>query len=291
MGKLVLDKRGDLRKGVFYRFDVQFDDATDSEEPTPDWIVIPRTPTNDVLRVKNNETWMWIAEGGDLDTEVKIKDCTVDSTHETHRYYTKFIGIPYGGKRISPFIPTKNFCSFALSNDLRKRIESLKIRGARIDPIVMTDEDLKPDEKLKGFWAFQFVGRIVRRMPKPVDVPNRCPHCGKAKIVCETCGDWNGTCKICHKATVVAEDKLDGPEDKRIPVERLRWGQIIEGKTWDGSDLVSSHGINYASKRFIDWLLRIHAAPFYAEPVYFCIDGMNDQQKKWFDDLQRPFEV
>jgi len=37
--------------------------------------------------------------------------------------------------------------------------------------------------------------------------------------------------------------------------------------------------------------LRIHAAPFYAEPVYFCVDGMSDQQKKWFDELQKPFEV
>jgi len=42
---------------------------------------------------------------------------------------------------------------------------------------------------------------------------------------------------------------------------------------------------------FIDWLLRIHAAPFYAEPVWFCADGMSDQQKKWFGDLQKPFEV
>jgi hypothetical protein len=40
-----------------------------------------------------------------------------------------------------------------------------------------------------------------------------------------------------------------------------------------------------------DWLLRIHAAPFYAEPVSFYIDGMNDQKKKWLEDLQTPFQA
>jgi hypothetical protein len=41
----------------------------------------------------------------------------------------------------------------------------------------------------------------------------------------------------------------------------------------------------------LDWLLRIPAAPFYAEPVYFCKGGMNDQQKKQLDDLQKPFDA
>ena len=31
--------------------------------------------------------------------------------------------------------------------------------------------------------------------------------------------------------------------------------------------------------RFIDWLLRVHAAPFYARPISFCMDGMNDTDR------------
>jgi hypothetical protein len=85
----------------------------------------------------------------------------------------------------------------------------------------------------------------------------------------------------------IHEDVHKGPGDKRIPFARDR-KMVIEGKTWDGSDLIHNR---LASKRFIDWLLGIHAAPFYAEPVYFCVDGMSDQQKKWFDDLQKPFEA
>jgi hypothetical protein len=51
---------------------------------------------------------------------------------------------------------------------------------------------------------------------------------------------------------------------------------------------VNGHPI--ASKRFIDWLLRVHAAPFYAEPVLFAVDGMSDEQKRWLKELDKPLE-
>jgi hypothetical protein len=94
-------------------------------------------------------------------------------------------------------------------------------------------------------------------------------------------------CENCGKETHVIDYLHKGAGDKRIPFESgLEW--IIDGKTWDGSDLFQWR---YASKRFIDWLLRVHAAPFYAQPVWFCVDGMNDQQERWLDELQKPFEV
>ena len=111
--------------------------------------------------------------------------------------------------------------------------------------------------------------------------------------MCLACGgDWNAYCKVCDKPMVVVNNKHAGLEDKRIPYEDRSW-RILEGRTWDGSDLVfsSSRHQNYASKRFIDWLLRVHAAPFYAEPVWFCVDGMSEPQKESFDDLQKPFEA
>jgi hypothetical protein len=86
----------------------------------------------------------------------------------------------------------------------------------------------------------------------------------------------------------IIDHKHGGPDDKRIPYER---GHVIDGQTWDGSDLVKISGINFASKRFIDWLLRVHAAPFYARPAWLYLDGMNDEQKKWFDELQKPLEA
>jgi hypothetical protein len=65
----------------------------------------------------------------------------------------------------------------------------------------------------------------------------------------------------------------------------------IDGQTRDGSALAKTWGMNFASKRFIDWLLRVHAAPFFAQPVWFCVDGMNDQQQRWFKELEKPLEA
>ena len=110
-------------------------------------------------------------------------------------------------------------------------------------------------------------------------------------MICDGCGEWYVYCKRCKKQMVITESMHKGVNDNRIPIEDDGIWRVLEGKTWDGSDLVQAKGAPFASKRFIDWLLRIHAAPFYAEPVYFCVDDMSEQQKKWFDDLQKPFEV
>jgi hypothetical protein len=294
VGKLVLDKSGDLRKGIFYRFDISLDDSPIGEQPTHEWVVVPRTPTDDELEAKGEETYIYLHVYRKDHSEVEIKECPADSSHVTQQYFTQFEGEAFGGKRVSPLIPAADpgLGPFGLSDELYGRLRRLHVRGARIDTI-----DLKEhitDEKLKGYWALQFVGKIMPRILRFVDARNACPFCGKTKLLCEACGgDWNGTCKVCGKVTVVFEDQHGGPDDRRLRLERHPWASVLEGKTWDGSDLVSSYtrGKCYASKRFIDWLLRIHAAPFYAEPVYFCVDGMNDQQKKWFDDLQKPFEV
>jgi hypothetical protein len=292
MGKIVLDRSGDFKKGIFYRFDVPLDDRIGGQESAPDWIIVPRTPTQDALFAAGEEPWIWLAVYTKDGATVETKDCPADPTHITHHYYAAFYGEALGGKRISPLIPAADPpAPFGLSDELKRRIERLSIRGARIDAIDLKDH--VTEKKLHGFWALQFVGRIRARILKFVDVPNLCPFCGKSKIVCESCGgDWNGTCNECGNATIVWENEHRGPTDKRIPLERHGWGQIIEGSTWDGSALVSDYagGKAYASKRVIDWLLRIHAAPFYAEPVYFCVDGMSDQQKKWFDELQKPLD-
>src|SRR5262249_51192608 len=135
MAKITLDRSGELRKEVFYRFGVPLDDQTDGEEFTNDWIIVPREPTGDALALRGENPWTRIAESGDPDTEVRIRDCPTGATHVTHSYYTKVAGVVRGGPRVSPIVPTTNFCTFALSEGLRRRLDVLKVRGARIDPI------------------------------------------------------------------------------------------------------------------------------------------------------------
>jgi hypothetical protein len=292
MGKIITDLSGELRKGVFYRFRVQFEDAVDDSDRTAEWIVVPRTPTATELAMKGvvdgDLAYIW-AQLTAAERHVQTSDCPLDKEHVTYEYFEKSKGEAYGGKRVSPFIPTSSDQTFVITGDLRQRIETPKIRGARIDPLALTRGDIGPE--IRDFWTLQFVGNAKKRLPKFVDAPNKCPHCGKTKIMCEGCGDWTPYCNACKMYMIVMESRHEGKADQRIPFEKGGTSEVLDGKTWDGSDLVQAKCVPFASKRFIDWLLRIHAAPFYAEPVWFCVDGMNDQQKKWFDDLQKPFEA
>jgi hypothetical protein len=288
MPKIVLDRSGNLRKSIFYRFGVPFWDNAEDLDPTPDWIVVPRTPSNDELERRGHPMYMWIAITSGWESRVETKDCPTDPTHVAHRYFTKNAGEAFGGTRVAAFVPTDTTNDLTVTKDIHNRITQLSLRGARLDPLNLKDHH--SGRRIDGYWTLQFVGRARRRLPKIVDASNRCPHCGIGIIGCEDCGQWNPYCSACKKEVAIWHTKHEGPGDKRLPIEEDPW-RVIEGKTWDGSDLVQAGGWNFASKRFVDWLLRIHAAPFYAEPVWFCVDGMNDQQKKWFDDLQKPFEA
>lgn len=290
MGKIVPDRSGDVRKGVFYEFHVPFDDGTDSQKPARDWIVVPRTPTDDALRANGEEPYLWISPLGSEGGPIETKDCAGDAGHVTHSYHRSHDGEACGGRRTSPLIPMNILNSFALSDEFRRRVASLKLRGAYV--VQFNLQENPSGKKVRGFWSFQFVGKARLRLPKFEGVKNECPHCGKGKNVCESCGQWNPYCSECRKEMTTPESMHKGTEDKRIPFEDGLWS-ILEGKSWDGSDLIQTSGgwRCFASKRFIDWLLRVHAAPFYAEPVWFCVDGMNDKQQRWFKDLEIPLEA
>jgi hypothetical protein len=283
MAKIVLDRRGDVRKGVYYTLHVPSDDGTDSQKREDDWIVVPRTPTDDVLRARGEVPWMYLeGSGGE---ELETRDCPADPSHVTRRICRTFAAKAFGGMRVSSLLPQDHEDYFSLSPELWQRIRKLNLRGADVHPLNLIDGNQK---KIDGFGALQFVGRAKRRLPRFVDVEDACPFCGKGKIFCESCRNFYPHCRHCNKLMWIIDHKHGGPDDKRIPYER---GHVIDGQTWDGSDLVKISGINFASKRFIDWLLRVHAAPFYARPAWLYLDGMNDEQKKWFDELQKPLEA
>lgn len=288
MPKIVLDRSGDLRKGTFYRFMVPLEDKPAIEVPTADWVVVPRTPTNDELRLKGEDTWMYVEELPEFETVTELKECPSDPAHVTFSCFTKVKGESYSG-RVSPFIATTGHLVMVLSDELKRRFEGIKVRSVQIDPLALRDS--ATGKRTPGFWSLQFVGKAKQRPARLADALNRCPHCGKSRIICESCGYWYFRCPQCERHMVVLDSAHGGKTDKRLTYEHGCNWRVIDGRSWDGSDLIGGTSFSYASKRFIDWLFRIHAAPFYAEPVYFCVDGMSDQQKKWFDDLQKPFEA
>jgi hypothetical protein len=287
MPKLALDRRGELRAKLFYQFDVPFDDYV--LDKAQDSIFVPRTPTDNALRKRGDDPYLYISPWGS--ESVETKDCPVDPEHITHSYSLKMPGETFGGKRVSPFIPMDVDWFFGVSDEFRQRLEKLKLRGVRLDELDLHVHTT--GEKLRGFWSLQSVGKAKVRPPKLVDTPNACPLCGKEKLICEGCWQLNPTCKIYGKGVFVEEAKHEGKDDKRLPLAPGCLDGILEGKTWDGSDLVQTTGGHrtFASKRFIDWLLRVHAAPFYAEPVLFAVDGMSEEQKRWLKELDKPLET
>ena len=65
-------------------------------------------------------------------------------------------------------------------------------------------------------------------------------------------------------------------------------GDILQGKSWDGKDFFQGSYKRFITKRALNWLLCVHAKPFFAKPVRVCTDGMSDEQMKWLKLAQEP---
>src|SRR5687767_11971034 len=139
MGRVILDRAGDLRRSVFYRFDVSMDDGTCGQEPGDGWVIAPRTPTDRELQFRNQETYMRAEMTGGWESRVEFRDCPADPMHVTHRYCTKHEAESTGGKRISHFVPADTLQDIILSDALNTGLSRLPIRGARIDPLDIVD--------------------------------------------------------------------------------------------------------------------------------------------------------
>src|SRR5262245_10441479 len=175
MAKIVSDRSGNLRKGVFYVFDLMYEDVPYGN-PTPEWIIAPRTPTNDAL-IDADKPYYLHVDDHPRDSEcVEIKDCLANPNHVTLCYHKALAVSLAGDSRLAPFIPTSTGRFIVVSKLLRARLDALKIKGARLDAITIDDNPL--DLKEVALWNFQFLGRIRKRPPKFLDTVNLCPHCG-----------------------------------------------------------------------------------------------------------------
>ena len=78
--------------------------------------------------------------------------------------------------------------------------------------------------------------------------------------------------------------------DKRLKSADVpKKGRIFQGKTWDGKDFINNW--NLITKRALNWLLCVHAKPFYVRPARVCIDGMSKKQLEWLKTAQTDIEI
>ncbi len=285
MDQIITDESGTLLSGYFYRFDIPFgDDSLRLTEPDLDetWVVAKRTPTNDELRRRpGGEIWMLESEpGGDPETR---HDCPIDPGHVTHSMYTAFEVDLSGGARVGDIVPEFSH-NVVLSAAFAQKLEGSGLTGFDlIRPGIIPNDDRPELPKLR---VLRFLGRGGSRPRRVVGVPDACPFCGKGPLICPGCGFEEIKCSECDNITRILASVHKGPGDKRLRMApEPKAGEVLGGTRWDGSDFFGSC---YVTRRTVDWLLSVHAAPFYARPVRVWVDGMTDEQKGWLERAKRP---
>lgn len=124
-----------------------------------------------------------------------------------------------------------------------------------------------------------WVGAPCSRIATIEGAPNVCPFCWFGTVVCSECGYLQNDCLKCGDYIFTAND-LGKPG-----LEMLRGRdnpKIVEGRLWDGSDAICgrSYRIGFVTRRLVEFLLAVHAAPFMATPVAVCVDGMSAEQRR-----------
>ena len=282
---VILSRHGKLKAGLFYEFIVDDDDMflDFEEDDTSDYIASQPTPSSEELFLQDGGTYI----SGSLEkvgqTE-QLKKCSEDPQHVTGEYWkdvTVYLG---GGPHVPPMLLLDGDAqrSVLVSAELAEQIEQTEFRGWRLLPVKVDEESRyrKPASGEPKLFELQFMGRNCYRSSSIVHAPNACPWCGDAPLICPGCGYRNIDC--CGNTHWIARKNHKGPGDIRLITDGYTRPAIIEATRWDGSDFIfggldKSLWDHVVSRRVVDWLLSIHAAPFYARPVLIDVEGASDE--------------
>jgi len=283
---IVLSRDGDLRAGIFYELIVSDDELFLELEGkhTDDYISAPLMPTSDELFLDGRS---YLKANWKTDRGVEQRrECPLHRSHVTARYWKDVTVRLSRGPDVPPLIlldadATRSILvSSTLAEALRKtEFTGMRLRSVRVDP----ESTHRPDRAGKPLALFelQFLGRKCFRPLSVVHAPNQCPWCGKAPLICEGCGYRDLFC--CGKRHWIGRASHKGESDRRLIAAGFeKWRPaIIEASVWDGSDFIFG-GIDQGlrdhvvSRRVVNWLLSVHAAPFYARPVLVDVAGADD---------------
>lgn len=303
MEHIVVDRSGTLKDGYFYELDVMLGDDSLSMQPsnTPKLdIVSLRQPTEDELakklrREKKEGDYVSALIDG-CDGWDKVHDCSIDKAHITCDYWTTLKVRLWGGPYYSDLIygDMEGNRAFFVPDRMAQRLRASPFRGYRLVEVKDVDYSGATNQSLnaKNFplYELQFRGRACRRGFSVVGAPNACPHCGRKPLICPECGDYQLDCPDCKQEAWIAKKNHKGPNDKRLtPAGWDQWSpMVIDVNRWDGADFIyvtrdAGLETNVVTKRVIDWLLSIHAAPFLARRVMARLDGATAEQLKMLE--------
>lgn len=281
MDNIVLDESGRLESGIFYEFGVPLgDELPITFEPEDQAVLSKRTPTDDEL-IGTGRNYLWVdlavdEEGRFGPTEI-VRKCPRDDTHDPQWHAKELTVDLLGGPRVADFVHLEpDQVDFIVSEAFGERLKASGLIGFGLAPVKIGyghPSYGKPKLKL-----LQLRGRKCLRPLTVRGASNQCPFCGREPLICPACGQWLDPCPKCGEIGTVVRQMHKGTQDKRLIIAE-RGKPIVEGKNWDGSDLIFGQGDGrMITKRALDWLLSVHAAPFYARPIRVCVDGMSEKQ-------------
>jgi hypothetical protein len=248
------------------------------------WIVSNRTPTSNELTARGEADWMRVETGG-LENPVKEFGCKDFKHHVTQITYAADEVDLFGGTRIGSFLPDVND-QICVSDDFKQRLAASNLTGMDFVPLkikVNQASDIDP-----VLFTLVPQGQNCRRPLKCRGVANACPFCGLEPLICPNCGYEEVKCTRCGQITRILSSLHKGEGDRRLRMAPVpKDGYVLDGRRWDGSDFVNC-GFIFITKRALDSLLSVHAAPFVARPACVCIDGMSDKQLAQLEAAKKP---
>lgn len=293
MDQIVYDESGKFLSGIFYEFKVPFDESSVDNDRRAglldgDWTVYGRNRNGDEP-AKRQEAWMWVELLYDSSKTKKQYRCPLDKAHVTREDYGPFQADLFGG-RLSDFLPLSGADGHVVvREDFAERLKASSLKGIGFEPIKIIihkgipydRQGAKPNLKL---FVARFLGADCQRPRTIRGVPNACPFCQHGPMICPTCGQSSRDCPKCGKQWSVARKLHEGPADKRLTgdarlIRRFMHHPILEGSRWDGSDFIYGRSErHFITKRALDWLHSVHAAPFCVKPVPVNVEGLSDKQ-------------
>jgi hypothetical protein len=292
-GVIRVNRTGKLLSGYFYRMDFT-DDAEmfySREAPLRGAIVAERSPTDLELGTKSPETYGYLAVTFNVFPEACPSRCPSDPGHVSeYRFPRQQVVKPthLTGTAIGPLVPGGSWC--IASAEVAARIERADLEGVEGVPvgIELTHGEANP----LGLRLIQPLGKDCERPLMIEGGENVCPFCAKGRPICLDCGHTDSNCSHCGEMqwrTFDSKPSRPG-DDKRLIMSP--WSErrqaVLDGSLWDGSDFLNAHIESFATRRFVDFLLSIHAAPFIAEPAWVWVDKMTKGQLARLEQAKRP---
>jgi hypothetical protein len=276
---------------AFYHFSTgNTDDTWGKRDAGKDRQYYSRTPSSREHSARTGRDYIHeidpygLVDGFESNPVVKVPSCAAYPTHTRH-VRSKYSWVA-SGDDLSPFIPSLGLIAgeaVLVRGDVAKQLRATSFSGFKLIATQPFDYEGQPRKLSQPVFIIEFMGKRCDKIVISPDVPNKCPFCGDGPIVCPECRNvYYPECPKCRKE-YAAEQKRPG--GKWEYVDRLK-GLFTEdhrtliGRDWDGSDFHGGGADNprYISKRVLDWLLGLHAAPFAVTSVTVDTTGMTDEQ-------------